>query len=91
MFVKALQNTTFYVGLGANCLNYEVKHLSPPSLYGGPSGIGHSWDGERANQAFVLSLGPGNVTLCPVVLEFGLLAGLKGSLSFPLELHRRPG
>jgi hypothetical protein len=27
--------------------------------------------------------GPGTVTLCQAVLEFGLLAGLKSSLSFP--------
>jgi hypothetical protein len=32
--------------------------------------------------------GPGNVTLCRAVLEFGLLAGLKSSLSFPLGKAR---
>ena len=31
-----------------------------------------------------MSWGPGNVTLCRAVLEFGLLTGLKSSLSSPL-------
>jgi hypothetical protein len=62
MSVKALQNTTFYVGLWADCLkdyNDAVKLFSPPSLYGDRSAICHDWEGERANQAFVLSLGAG--------------------------------
>lgn len=87
MSVKALKNTTFYVGLWADCLKdyYDTfKLLSPPSIYGDRSAIGHDWEGERANWALVLSLGPGNVTLCRDVLQFRLLAGLKSSLSFRL-------
>jgi hypothetical protein len=33
-----------------------VKLLSPPCLYGDRSAMGHNWEGEKANRAFVLSL-----------------------------------
>ena len=46
-------------------------------FYGDCSAIGHDWEGEKANRAFVLSWGSGNVTLCRLVMEFGLLAGLE--------------
>jgi hypothetical protein len=65
--------------------------LSPPSLYGDRSTIGHDHEGERANPAFVLSLG---VWVCHSVLSRLLLwfisrLGRKACRS-PLELRRRP-
>jgi hypothetical protein len=35
----------------------DANQLLSPPLYGDRSAIGHNWEGEKANRAFVLSLG----------------------------------
>jgi hypothetical protein len=65
--------------------------LSPPSLYGDRSTIGHDHEGERTNRAFVVSLGvwvrysASSRLLVWLTSRFGRIQHRP-----PLELRRRP-